>query len=225
LYRWVEHTSEAELEIEGESAADVLVEATAAFGDLLSAAPRFEEAEVRARASAGDLPALLAEWLGELAYLAETDGFIAERVVGLDLAGTAVEALVAGHRSEPQSLVKGVTYHRLEMAPEAGLWREGEMVVKADLPGVKPDEINVELEEGVLTVSGEHEEKTEEKGERFLRRERRYGSFSRSMALPAGVDPDAIEANTTDGVLELRVPLLKPEEKPTKTIKVESKGG
>jgi SHS2 domain-containing protein len=123
VYHWVEHTSEAELEIEGESAADVLAEATTAFGDLLSDAPRFDEVEVRVRASADDFPALLAEWLGELAYLAETEGFIAERAVRLDLADTTVEALIAGHRSEPQSLVKGVTYHRLEMAPRAGLWR------------------------------------------------------------------------------------------------------
>jgi SHS2 domain-containing protein len=123
LYRWVEHTSEAELEIDGEAPADVLEEATIAFGDLLSDAPRFEEREVRVRATAGDYPALLAAWLGELAYLAETDGFIPERAAQMELSGTVASALVVGHRSEPQSLVKGVTYHRLEMAPRAGLWR------------------------------------------------------------------------------------------------------
>jgi HSP20 family protein len=101
--------------------------------------------------------------------------------------------------------------------------KEGELVLKADLPGVKPDEINVEVEDGVLTVSGEHEEKTEEKKERYLRRERRYGSFSRSMALPEGVEADDIEANTVDGVLELRIPLPKPEEKPKQTVKVHPK--
>jgi SHS2 domain-containing protein len=123
LYRWVEHTSEAELEIEAESRADVLAEAATAFGDLFADAPRLEEVEVRVRATAADYPALFAAWLGELAYLAETDGFIPERAASLDLSGTLVKALVAGHRSEPQSLVKGVTYHRLEMAPHAGLWR------------------------------------------------------------------------------------------------------
>ena len=123
MYRWVEHTSEAELEVEAESAADLLAEATTAFGDLLADAPRLEEFEVEVRASADDFPALLAEWLGELAYLAETDGFIPERAVRMDLAGTTFEALIAGHRSEPQSLVKGVTYHHLEMKPHGGLWR------------------------------------------------------------------------------------------------------
>jgi HSP20 family protein len=103
--------------------------------------------------------------------------------------------------------------------------KEGELVLRADLPGVMPDEIRVEVEDGVLTVSGEHEEKSEEKKERYLRRERRYGSFSRSMALPEGVKSDDIEANTSDGVLELRIPVPAPKEKPTKTVKVESKDG
>jgi SHS2 domain-containing protein len=123
LYRWVEHTSEAELEIEAESPTDLLAEAATAFGDLFSDAPRHEEAEVRVRATAGDYPALLAAWLSELAYLVETEGFIPERVVEAELSGTVFSALVAGHRSEPQSLVKGVTYHHLEMAPSAELWK------------------------------------------------------------------------------------------------------
>lgn len=71
--------------------------------------------------------------------------------------------------------------------------------MKADLPGVKPEEIELEFEDGILTVFGEHEEKTEEKEERYLRRERRYGSFSRSMALPEGVNADDIEATTPTG--------------------------
>lgn len=103
--------------------------------------------------------------------------------------------------------------------------KEGEIVLRADLPGVKPDEIEVEVEDGVLTVSGEHEEKTEEKEEHYLRRERRYGSFSRSMTLPDAVNADDIEATTTDGVLELRLPVQAPKEKATRTIKVGSKNG
>ena len=122
-YRWVEHPSEAELEVEAESPADVLAEATIAFGDLFSDAPRLEELELEVRATAHDFPALFATWLGELAYHAETDGFIPERAAKMDLFGTTVKALLAGHRSEPQSLVKGVTYHHLEMERRGGLWR------------------------------------------------------------------------------------------------------
>ena len=103
--------------------------------------------------------------------------------------------------------------------------KEGELVMRADLPGVKPDEIKVEVEDGVLTVSGEHEERIEEKKEHYLRRERRFGSFSRSMALPEGVKADDVEATTVDGVLELKIPLPTPKEKPAKTVKVEAKSG
>jgi HSP20 family protein len=98
--------------------------------------------------------------------------------------------------------------------------KEGELILRADLPGIKPDEIEVEVEDGVLTLSGEHEEKTEKKEERFLRRERRFGSFSRSMTLPEGVKPEDIKATTTDGVLELRIPVPGPEAKPTQKVKV-----
>ncbi len=122
MYRWLEHTSEAELWIEAESPAGVFEQATVAFGDLLEDAPRREAVHAEISASADDLPALLAEWLGELVYLAET-GFIPERAVRVDLAGTSAKGLVAGRRSEPQSLVKGITYHRLEMGPADGLWR------------------------------------------------------------------------------------------------------
>jgi HSP20 family protein len=85
--------------------------------------------------------------------------------------------------------------------------KEGELVLRADLPGIKPEDVKIELEDGVLTVSGEHREESEEKEERYVRRERRYGSFSRSMALPKGVSADDIDANCKDGVLEVTIPV------------------
>lgn len=123
MYRWLEHTSEAELWIEDESPKAVLGEAATALGDLLSEHPEGEAATHRVRVRATDLPALLAEWLSELVYLAETDGFVPERVVEMDLADRSVEALVAGQRTVPQTLVKAVTLHRLEFEPgEGGAW-------------------------------------------------------------------------------------------------------
>lgn len=98
--------------------------------------------------------------------------------------------------------------------------RKDEILLRADVPGVDPDDISVEVEGGVLTVSGEHEERTEEKEERYLRRERRYGSFSRSMTLPEGVKADDIEATSTEGVLEVRIPLPKAEEEQRQAVKV-----
>src|SRR5450756_2355516 len=83
----------------------------------------------------------------------------------------------------------------------------GNLVVRADIPGIKPEEVKIEVEDDILTVSGEHEEHKEEKDKNYVRRERRYGSFSRSMALPPGVDASMIEAKTHDGILEVTVPL------------------
>ena len=90
------------------------------------------------------------------------------------------------------------------------LREEGTLVVRADVPGIKPEEIKIEVADDVLTISGEHEESSEQEGAHHVRRERRYGSFSRSMALPPGVDAEKIDAKTHDGVVELRIPL--PEE-------------
>lgn len=94
----------------------------------------------------------------------------------------------------------------------------GNLVLKADLPGIKADEVTIEVEDDVLTIRGEHEEQHEEKREHYMRRERRWGSFQRSMPLPTGVDPQRIEAKTHDGVLEVTVPL--PEEKASKPVTI-----
>jgi HSP20 family protein len=83
------------------------------------------------------------------------------------------------------------------------------LVVRADLPGLKPEEVKIEVEDDILTVSGEHRESEDEKDRDYVRRERRYGSFSRSMKLPGGVDPKTIEAKTREGVIEVTIPLPK----------------
>ncbi len=88
--------------------------------------------------------------------------------------------------------------------------QDGQLVVRADIPGIKPEEVKIEVDDDILTVSGEHRESKEEKDKNYVRRERRYGSFSRSMVLPAGVDAKKIEAKTRDGVVEVTIPL--PEE-------------
>ena len=83
----------------------------------------------------------------------------------------------------------------------------GKLVIKADIPGISPDEVKIEVEGDVLRVSGSHEESTEDKRDDYLRRERRFGSFYRAVPLPAGVDASKIEARTHKGVLEIVVPL------------------
>jgi HSP20 family protein len=94
----------------------------------------------------------------------------------------------------------------------------GNLVIHAELPGIKPEEVKIEVEDDILTVSGEHEERKDQEDKHYLRRERRYGSFSRSMALPAGVAADKIKAKTHDGVVEVTIPL--PKEAKKETVKI-----
>jgi HSP20 family protein len=91
-------------------------------------------------------------------------------------------------------------------------------VLRADLPGLSDDDVNVEFQDNVLTLSGERAAEHEERQEGYYRLERAFGAFSRSLTLPDGVDPDAIEAHFDRGVLEIRVP--KPEQKKPKTVQI-----
>ena len=95
---------------------------------------------------------------------------------------------------------------------------EGNLIVRADCPGIKPEEVKIEVEDDILTISGQHEEHTEEQHKNYVRHERRCGSFSRSMALPTGVDAKKIGAETHDGVLEVTIPLPAQAKKETITI-------
>jgi HSP20 family protein len=106
-----------------------------------------------------------------------------------------------------------------EWSPAIDVVREnGDLVVRADVPGIKPEEVKIEVEDDILTVSGEHEERKEEKDKNFLRRERRYGSFSRSMTLPPGVEAKKIKAKTHDGIVEVTIPL--PQEAKKEKVKI-----
>lgn len=96
------------------------------------------------------------------------------------------------------------------------------LLIRAELPGLKADEIQVEVQDDVLTIRGEHEESKEEKDKRFIRRERRAASFARSISLPAGCDVDKIDANHHEGVLEIRVPHSKQEQPKAIEVKASS---
>ena len=85
--------------------------------------------------------------------------------------------------------------------------RNGEFVVTAELPGVKRDDIEISIENGMLTISAETRSETEEKeGERVLRQERRYGKYLRSLRLGKEIDDRKVKATYRDGVLELVLP-------------------
>ena len=91
-------------------------------------------------------------------------------------------------------------------------------VLKADLPGVAEDDVSIELDDNVLTVSGERKAEHEEKKEGYHRVERSFGQFRRSLTLPDGVDADAIAATFDKGVLEIRIP--KPEERKPRRVAI-----
>lgn len=93
-----------------------------------------------------------------------------------------------------------------------------EYVLRADLPGVSEDDVKIELEDSVLTISGERAAEHEQNAEGYYRVERVSGSFARSLTLPAGVDSDRIHANFTRGVLEVRIP--KPERPQPRRISI-----
>lgn len=92
------------------------------------------------------------------------------------------------------------------------------IVIKAELPGIDKKDIAVDVKENVLTVKGERSTDNEVKEEKYYRRERTFGKFERAFTLPGDVDPEKIEADYTDGVLEIKIP--KPETKKPKKITV-----
>ena len=92
------------------------------------------------------------------------------------------------------------------------------LVLKGDLPGLDKDDVEVEVKDGVLTVSGERKTEHETTKEGYHRVERAFGSFSRSLTLPEGVDAEAVSASFDRGVLEVLIP--KPEERKPRKISI-----
>jgi len=96
-----------------------------------------------------------------------------------------------------------------------------EFIINAEIPDVKKEDVKVMVDNGILTISGERKQEKEEKGKKFHRVERFYGSFSRSFTLPNNVYESKIEASFKDGMLNLTVP--KTEETKPKAIDVKIK--
>jgi HSP20 family protein len=108
-----------------------------------------------------------------------------------------------------------------EMTPSVDIFEEGhDVVLKAELPGMKKEEIEVKLTEDMITLSGEKkkEEKIEKKN--YHRLERSYGSFVRSFRLPAEVQTDQVKAQFKDGILEIRIPKTEEAKKKEKKVDI-----
>jgi len=110
----------------------------------------------------------------------------------------------------------------LDWTPPVDISETGqEYVIRAALPAVKKEDVEVTVEAGMLTLSGERRQKDEQKDEKFHKVESFYGSFSCSFALPDAIDAAAISAESKDGVLTIHVPKTKVEAKKPTTIKVQ----
>lgn len=94
-----------------------------------------------------------------------------------------------------------------EFTPSADVSEtEDALEIRMDLPGIKPDDVNVEVRDSLLSISGERREEKEERDKTWHRIERRSGSFSRAMTLPTAVDADKAQAGYHDGVLTVKLP-------------------
>ncbi|MFZ5449612.1 MAG: Hsp20/alpha crystallin family protein [Thermodesulfobacteriota bacterium] len=116
---------------------------------------------------------------------------------------------------------RGLRPLRAEFAPAVDIKEtDTEIVVKAEVPGMDPNDINISVTGDVLTIKGEKKSEREEKEESYHLVERSYGSFSRSLSLPAAVDLDKIEAKYDKGVLTVTCP--KKEEVKPKAIEIKT---
>ena len=118
--------------------------------------------------------------------------------------------------SDDSSVVTSQWVPRVDVKEE-----QGRFVLYADLPGIDPDQIEVSMDKGILTIKGERTSETSDQTDRFSRIERRYGSFYRRFAQPDSTDPECIQAHGRNGVLEISIP-NNPEAAPRR-IQVASK--
>jgi len=129
-------------------------------------------------------------------------------------------------RREMEDLWGGLAGEEREFLPMRGEWMpaldvsetKDSLIIKAEVPGMEPKDIDISLSGDLLTIKGEKKQKTEEKKESFHRIETRYGAFSRTIRVPVSVNSDKIEASYDKGVLKIVLP--KKEEIKAKQIEI-----
>lgn len=134
-----------------------------------------------------------------------------------------------GFQNEMNRLFNGTLHRPGKKGNGGALWapavdiidEKDDIRVRADLPGMKKEEIEVSVNNDTLSIKGEKKEEKEIKEKDYVRSERYYGAFQRSFTLPAGVDPQKVNAAYKDGVLEITLP--KREDAKPKQIKVDIK--
>ena len=121
-------------------------------------------------------------------------------------------ALLAGSAASPWELMRRMSEEMNQLVPRIEVeQRGGDLVVRADLPGLKAEDINISVDRGMLTISGERQQENREEQEGFIRSEVSYGTFYRTIPLPEGADENRVAATFRDGVLEITIPVSERE--------------
>jgi len=116
--------------------------------------------------------------------------------------------------------VSPVSFSELDWNPSIDVSEsDDEIVVKAEIPGVPVEDIDISVDDNNLVISGEKKQESEEQGKNYYRAERSYGSFGRSFALPSGADVESVKASSKDGVLSIVIP--KSDERKSRKIEIE----
>jgi HSP20 family protein len=120
------------------------------------------------------------------------------------------------------SLAAGGNGKKLEWSPSADISEtDKEYLIRAELPAVKKEDVQVMLDQGVITIKGERKQQTEDKNEKFHRIESFYGSFERSFSLPENINADAIRCESKDGILSVHIPKTETQKQKPKQISVQ----
>jgi HSP20 family protein len=129
--------------------------------------------------------------------------------------GSGLSRPFSGRRDLGRSAGQDLWYPQVEVRE-----RDGKLVVSADLPGARKEDVHVEIRDKALVLEGERRQESEENREGYYRSERSYGRFFRTIPLPDGVNPEQAEASFKDGVLEISLPLPKSEPPQGRKIEV-----
>jgi HSP20 family protein len=134
--------------------------------------------------------------------------------------GAMVQLPFGGRRG---TAVPGAAIGLAPWSPQVEVFQRGDqLVVRADLPGLAKDDVQVEVTENAVTIQGERRHDHEERRENYYHSERSYGSFYRSIPLPEGVSADRAEAKFSEGVLEITMPAPQRQERRGRRLEVKS---
>lgn len=122
----------------------------------------------------------------------------------------------------PQLTLESNGARKFEWSPSADISEtDKEYVIRAELPAVKKEDVQVTLDEGIITIKGERKQQKEDKNEKYHRVESFYGSFERSFALPDNVKSDAVRCDSKDGILTIHIPKTEPNKPKPKQIVIQ----